>query len=177
MAATKTKKKPILFFTAFPAEGHANPLIKVAHGLVARGYEVVFHLSRAFESRVVSIGATFAEAPDMPGPEFMAELAGLPLGLKYGRPPPPGFEHDGFPKVIGLSATMLAVRSQDTAPYFLGLPPDSTESGRLRNKALEHICEYILSRFNTTIPRSRISQDTTHPTLLRDRPYPTPTSP
>lgn len=209
MAATKSTKKPVLFFTAFPAEGHANPQIKVAHGLIARGYEVVFHCGRSFEARILAIGATFAEAPEMPGPEVLGEIETIPLGIKrevfaltkvflesiparadsleaaladlrarrgpdtqiiimselcalgpmvfkFGRPPPPGFEHDGFPKVIGLSSNMLVVTSIDTAPYLFGLPPDSTESGRLRNAALHQLRKLLSEAF---ISPSRIFHD------------------
>ncbi|KAK7750000.1 hypothetical protein SLS62_008109 [Diatrype stigma] len=199
------KKKPVLFFTALPAEGHANPLIKVAQGLVERGYEVVFHCNQEFEPRIRAIGAAFADAPPLfPNPELFAEMLRIPLDrsmerlafgiskiflasipartdsvgaalaalrarldaeqaaagpgaerrqilvmselcamgvapFKKGRAPPKGFEEDGFPTVIGLSAIMLAVHSRDTAPYMLGLPFDNTESGRLRNDMLNRL--------------------------------------
>lgn len=54
--------------------------------------------------------------------------------FRYGKPLPAGF--DSFPKTIGISPLPLMASSIDTAPNMLGLPPDSTESGRLRNKAL-----------------------------------------
>ncbi|RYP15539.1 hypothetical protein DL765_005658 [Monosporascus sp. GIB2] len=183
-------KKPLLFFTAFPAEGHANPLLKVAHGMIARGYDVVFHCSKDFEARIRAMGAGFAEAPglfDLLSPELLGQTQAMPpnietfyfallhvfikpiprlaenlgraledvraregpdrqiivmaelcanslLPFRYGRPAPRGF--GVFPRTIGLSAVVLSVRSIDTAPYLLGLPPDSTESGRLRNAAL-----------------------------------------
>ncbi|RYP26275.1 hypothetical protein DL767_008125 [Monosporascus sp. MG133] len=184
-------KKPLLFFTAFPAEGHANPVLKVAHGMIARGYDVVFHCSKDFEARIRAMGAEFVEQPgllDLADPEVLNQPPTMPLDLdaffsaflqvfikpiprlaenlgraledvraregpgrqiivmaelcstgvlpfRYGRPAPRGFG-GVFPRIIGLSAIGLAVRSIDTAPYMLGLPPDSTESGRLRNAAL-----------------------------------------
>lgn len=42
----------------------------------------------------------------------------------YGRPLPAGF--DSLPQTIGISPVPLMVQSQDTAPFMLGLPPDST---------------------------------------------------
>ncbi|RYP48141.1 hypothetical protein DL768_005938 [Monosporascus sp. mg162] len=181
-------KKPLLFFTAFPAEGHANPVLKVAHGMIARGYDVVFHCSKDFEARIRAMGAEFVEEPGLLDSEGLAQAQAMPPGLdtfflafielflkpiprlaenlgqaledvraregpdrqiivmaelcsmgvlpfRYGRPAPRGFG-GVFPRIIGLSAIGLAVRSVDTAPYMLGLPPDSTESGRLRNAAL-----------------------------------------
>ncbi|RYP75177.1 hypothetical protein DL770_007464 [Monosporascus sp. CRB-9-2] len=187
-------KKPLLFFTAYPAEGHANPVLKVAQGMISRGYDVVFHCSKDFEARIRAMGAEFVEGPgliDLAGPEVIAQAQAMPPDLdsfffaflhlfikpisrlaenlgqaledvraregpdrqiivmaelcysglqpfRYGRPAPRGF--DGvFPRIIGLSAIGLAVRSIDTAPYMLGLPPDSTESGRLRNAALARL--------------------------------------
>ncbi|RYP41318.1 hypothetical protein DL769_011584 [Monosporascus sp. CRB-8-3] len=189
-------KKPLLFFTAFPAEGHANPVLKVAHGMIARGYDVVFHCSKDFEARIRAMGAEFAESPgllNLASPEVLAQAQAMPPGLdsfffaflnlflkpipvlaenlgraledvraregpdrqiilmaelcsggvlpfRYGRPAPRGFD-GAFPRTIGLSAIGLGVRSVDTAPYMLGLPPDSTESGRLRNAALARLMD------------------------------------
>ncbi|KAH8664401.1 hypothetical protein BX600DRAFT_464377 [Xylariales sp. PMI_506] len=52
----------------------------------------------------------------------------------FGRPPPKGY--DAFPKVIGVHAMPLFLQGIDVAPFLMGLPFDSTESGRLRNQAL-----------------------------------------
>ncbi|KAK5992101.1 UDP-glucosyltransferase A1 [Cladobotryum mycophilum] len=57
--------------------------------------------------------------------------------LHYGAPLPAGF--DKPIKRIGISPAILMVQSQDTGPNFLALPPDSTESGRLRNKVLHRL--------------------------------------
>ncbi|KAL7932074.1 putative glycosyltransferase [Trichoderma chlorosporum] len=59
------------------------------------------------------------------------------MALKYGCPLPVGF--DTLPKRIGINPSPLMVESQDTAPFMLALPPDSTESGRLRNKELRRL--------------------------------------
>ena len=64
-------------------------------------------------------------------------MARLPWA--YGRPLPKGFTT--FPKSIGISTHPMLIRSIATAPLFLGLPPDDTESGRLRNEALHRLCD------------------------------------
>ncbi|PHH90566.1 hypothetical protein CDD83_3292 [Cordyceps sp. RAO-2017] len=59
------------------------------------------------------------------------------MPFRYGRPLPAGF--DERPRSIGISPTPLMAQSRDTAPFMLGLPPDSTESGRRRNEALNRL--------------------------------------
>lgn len=59
------------------------------------------------------------------------------MPFRYGRPLPAGF--DKPPKTIGISPVPLMIQSQDTGPFLLGLPPDSTESGRMRNRALNQL--------------------------------------
>ncbi|KAH8646716.1 putative glycosyltransferase [Xylariales sp. PMI_506] len=61
---------------------------------------------------------------------------------KLGRPLPKGF--NVFPKVVAINILPLFIRSIDTAPFFLGLPPDSTKSGRLRNAALYDLSKHGL---------------------------------
>jgi hypothetical protein len=56
------------------------------------------------------------------------------MPFKYGRALPKGYEE--FPKTISINIIPLSLQSIDTAPFTMGLPPDSTESGRLRNQAL-----------------------------------------
>lgn len=196
-------KKPLLFFTAFPGEGHTNPLLKVAHEMINRGYDVVVHTSKHFKDRIDVMGAEFAEAPgllDLVNPEDLIKVKMMPQSMarvafsiknlflaaipartdnleevlagvrertdpsrqiiimtelcsvgimpfKWGRPAPRGFgsaENEGvgaFPRTIGLSAAHLSVRSVDTGPYMLNLPPDSTDSGRLRNAMLSQLLD------------------------------------
>ncbi len=57
----------------------------------------------------------------------------------YGRQLPRGFSK--FPKTVGISPHPMLIQSIDTAPIFMGLPPDATESGRLRNEALHKLCD------------------------------------
>ncbi|KAI0136553.1 hypothetical protein BJ170DRAFT_16827 [Xylariales sp. AK1849] len=57
--------------------------------------------------------------------------------FKYGRPLPNGFAE--FPKTICINVIPLWLQSVDTGPFMLGLPQDSTESGRLRNQALNQL--------------------------------------
>ncbi|KID80207.1 UDP-glucosyltransferase B1 [Metarhizium brunneum] len=59
------------------------------------------------------------------------------MPYRYGRPLPAGF--NTMPKTVGISPVPLMLQSQDTAPFMLGLPPDTSESGRLRNKALNKL--------------------------------------
>lgn len=61
------------------------------------------------------------------------------MPFRYGSPLPTGF--DKPPKTIGISPVPLMMQSQDTGPFLLGLPPDATESGRLRNKALNRLVD------------------------------------
>lgn len=202
-------QKPLLFCTAFPGEGHTNPLLKVAHEMINRGYDVVVHTSKHFKDRIEAIGAEFVEAPgilDLVNPEDLIKVKMMPQSMarvaysiknlflatipartenleealagvrertdrsrqiivmtelcsvgvmpfKWGRPAPRGFGVGGddegvgtFPRTIGLSAAHLSVRSIDTGPYMLNLPPDSTESGRLRNALLSKLLDEGLMR-------------------------------
>ena len=59
------------------------------------------------------------------------------LPYKYGRPLPNGL--DEFPKSLGINLSPLFVDSEDTGPSILCLPPDSTMSGKLRNRALSKL--------------------------------------
>ncbi|KAL2848941.1 UDP-Glycosyltransferase/glycogen phosphorylase [Aspergillus pseudodeflectus] len=52
----------------------------------------------------------------------------------FGAPLPRGYTH--FPKVITFSTTPMTISSVDHAPFGPGLPPDSSEEGRKRNKVL-----------------------------------------
>lgn len=59
------------------------------------------------------------------------------IAFKYGKPLPKGF--DRYPKAIGICPSPLLASSIDTAPAPLGLPMDSTPSGRMRNKAIRKL--------------------------------------
>jgi MGT family glycosyltransferase len=54
--------------------------------------------------------------------------------FKLGKPPPKGFKE--FPKTISFNVIPLFIKSRDTAPFLLGVPPDSSEAGRQRNEEL-----------------------------------------
>lgn len=56
------------------------------------------------------------------------------LPFRYGRPLPLGFSQ--MPRTIAISPTALITQSQDTALFYLGLPPGSSDSRRLRNASL-----------------------------------------
>ncbi|KAF0327309.1 hypothetical protein GQ607_005498 [Colletotrichum asianum] len=64
-----------------------------------------------------------------------ANMASVPW--RYGRPLPRGF--DEFPRTLGVSPCPLIMQSMDCAPTRLGLPPDTSDSGRLRNAALNQL--------------------------------------
>ncbi|OAA43280.1 UDP-glucuronosyl/UDP-glucosyltransferase [Metarhizium rileyi] len=67
--------------------------------------------------------------------EDILNMSAMPY--RYGRPLPRGF--DRMPKTVGISPVSLMLQSQDTAPFMLGLPPDASESGRMRNMALNEL--------------------------------------
>ncbi|RGP76022.1 hypothetical protein FLONG3_5413 [Fusarium longipes] len=57
--------------------------------------------------------------------------------LTLGAPLPKGYTTR--PKVINLQPIPYTASSIDTAPFGLGLPPDSTESGRARNQSMNQM--------------------------------------
>ncbi|KAK6222421.1 hypothetical protein QIS74_04123 [Colletotrichum tabaci] len=61
------------------------------------------------------------------------------MPFRHGRPLPDGFTD--MPKTIGIGVAPLMMESRDTGPVPLGLPPDSTPSGRQRNQALQELLE------------------------------------
>ncbi|OWT42231.1 udp-glucuronosyl udp-glucosyltransferase [Pochonia chlamydosporia 170] len=75
---------------------------------------------------------------------------------KYGRPLPGGLLK--MPHSIGVGASLMLVESEDTAPIFLGLPPDSTTSGKLRNKALNALYKEGPMKPVTTALNQALSQ-------------------
>lgn len=77
---------------------------------------------------------------ERPGQQFiiMSDLAFTgQQPLVRGAPLPKGFSVR--PPVIHINVVPLAMPSIDTGPFGLGLPPDSSESGRARNKLLNAI--------------------------------------
>ncbi|KAI1085515.1 glycosyltransferase family 1 protein [Whalleya microplaca] len=59
------------------------------------------------------------------------------LAFRFGAPLPKGYTK--FPEVLVLNVIPLFVSSIDTAPFGPGLLPDSTESGRARNRLLNQL--------------------------------------
>ncbi|KAF1972058.1 UDP-Glycosyltransferase/glycogen phosphorylase, partial [Bimuria novae-zelandiae CBS 107.79] len=57
----------------------------------------------------------------------------------YGRPIPQGF--DSFPKTIGIGTVNISAPSNDTAPFSMGLPYDTSRACRLRNKELHKLAD------------------------------------
>ncbi|KAF4852752.1 UDP-glucosyltransferase A1 [Colletotrichum siamense] len=184
--------RPLLLVTSFPGDGHTGPLLRVAAGLVQRGWDVAYLAASQYEPKIRAIGAEFFEAPDPFTPAKFAELGSqrdIPVGprryahtigcvflddlparterlqetlealrardpgrqivvvedgpnmasvpWRYGRPLPRGFGE--FPRTLGVSPCPLIMQSVDCAPTPLGLPPDTSDSGRLRNAALNQL--------------------------------------
>lgn len=190
---TSTKEGPVLFFTAFPSEGHFNPVLNIASYLTKHGYEVVFLATATMRNRVEGIGAEWIELDDPFTAEMMTRLLeeqkltsfGIPhltlrftqrnlntlpqriarvsevMGLlssrdptrqiilvedifcmsallyKHGLPLPNTLQQ--MPKSIGIGVSALLVESEDTGPSWFGLPPDSTNSGKARNRLLNRL--------------------------------------
>ncbi|KZZ91055.1 UDP-glucuronosyl/UDP-glucosyltransferase [Moelleriella libera RCEF 2490] len=59
------------------------------------------------------------------------------MPYRYGSALPAGFEER--PATVGISSAAAMLQSQDTAPFYVGLPPDPTPAGRLRNSALHDL--------------------------------------
>ncbi|KAI8625294.1 glycosyltransferase family 1 protein [Xylariaceae sp. FL1651] len=185
----RTKRSPLLIFTAAPAAGHTGPPLHLARVMVNKGYDVVFMSSPEYKAGVEKIGAEWYECSEfwMPGTQEVREQ--FPLGLErtiydmenvflaqipsrynslkallemvherdpdrqviiltetasmatspffFEAPLPKGYSK--MPRTIGLNVVPILVTSCDTAPFGMALPPDSTESGRERNKTLYHL--------------------------------------
>lgn len=77
---------------------------------------------------------------EVPGREVVVIHDVVFLGanpLASGAPLPEGFTKR--PPIINLNLVPLQIPSVDVGPFGLALPPDSSESGRARNKALTHV--------------------------------------
>lgn len=73
---------------------------------------------------------------------IVAETVSLAIiAFKYGAPLPKGY--DEFPKVININVIPLLTSSEDTGPLGPGLPPDSTESGKARNKLINDLIYWM----------------------------------
>jgi UDP:flavonoid glycosyltransferase YjiC (YdhE family) len=183
---------PRLLISSFPGDGHTGPLLRIAAGLIQRGWDVSYLGVAMYEAKIRALGAEFFEALDFFTPAkfaVMAKFHEIPLGpkryghslsyvfwadlpqraarlqetleilrerepgreivviedgpnmssipWKHGKALPRGF--DAFPKTLGISPCPLIVQSVDSAPSPLGLPPDSSATGKLRNQALNDL--------------------------------------
>ncbi|KAJ6445035.1 UDP-glucuronosyl/UDP-glucosyltransferase [Purpureocillium lavendulum] len=123
-----------------PVEGELDRE-KVPIGLDRAAKQLSHVFYHALPIRVEAIRRTLEElrARDPSRQIIMIEDA-INMGsmpFRYGKPLPQGF--DAMPRTIGISPTPLMVRSKDTAPFLLGLPPDSSDSGRQRNEWLQRL--------------------------------------
>lgn len=76
-----SSKKPHLLFCAAPADGHTNPLLRIAGELITRGFDVTFIGGTQFESQFKAIGATHVPLATMLNPKIIAERNAIPAGL------------------------------------------------------------------------------------------------
>lgn len=74
-------RKPHLVFGASAADGHTNPSIKIADGLIQRGFEVTFIGGSQFESSIKAIGAEHVAIPPLLNPKLVAERGQVPPGI------------------------------------------------------------------------------------------------
>ncbi|ORY68473.1 uncharacterized protein BCR38DRAFT_423372 [Pseudomassariella vexata] len=108
---------------------------------------LVFDLEKIFTDRLPSRSANLRSLLEMvkqrdPSRQIImvAETCSMAvLPFMYGAPLPKGYTK--FPKVININVIPLPVGSIDTGPFGPGLPPDSTESGRARNKLIAQLME------------------------------------
>ncbi|KAK1958865.1 UDP-Glycosyltransferase/glycogen phosphorylase [Colletotrichum sublineola] len=82
-AERSTKRTPLVLITAFPAEGHTNPLLAIASYLVKKYYEVIFISTPEFRHRVEEAGAEWVHTDSPFTDELFQKLGGaasLPFG-------------------------------------------------------------------------------------------------
>ncbi|KAF4977895.1 hypothetical protein FZEAL_5643 [Fusarium zealandicum] len=79
--STNTSKKPYLVFATCPADGHTNPIVRVAAELVRRGFEATFIGGLQFEDIIRATGAHFVGLPPVFTPKIEAERNLLPAGI------------------------------------------------------------------------------------------------
>jgi MGT family glycosyltransferase len=78
-----------ILFASTPAQGHVNPMLAIAHILLADGHEVAFYTGSAFNARVAASGAKFMSLP--PEADFdpsnpfakMPQLKTMPPGFDW----------------------------------------------------------------------------------------------
>ncbi|KAF5001424.1 hypothetical protein FGRMN_1020 [Fusarium graminum] len=76
-----SSKKPHVVLAATPADGHTNPLIRIAEALVYRGFEITFIGGDRFESAITGIGAKYVAVGSLVNLKLMAEREAIPAGV------------------------------------------------------------------------------------------------
>jgi hypothetical protein len=71
--ASSSAKGPLLLFAAAPADGHVNPVLRVAGAMIERGYDAVFLSSPEFKDRVEKIGAEWSHFEPLDLSDFVPE--------------------------------------------------------------------------------------------------------
>lgn len=85
MSPSAPNPRPLLLITSFPGDGHTGPILRIASGLVARGWDVAYLAAPAYEAKVRALGAEFFEANLIFTPAKYAEFAKfreIPVGPK-----------------------------------------------------------------------------------------------
>jgi MGT family glycosyltransferase len=159
----------------------------IARTLAARGHEVVWYGSRAFQRRIEASGARFAPIAStldygdsdyerhFPERSNYSGLAQIKYDFKHlFADAAPGYVHDletildTFPadvllgdpavvatKIVGerrrlpwayLNISVLGIPSRDVAPFGLGLLPNRSALGRIRNQALYWLADNVAFR-------------------------------
>ncbi|KAK1986940.1 hypothetical protein LZ30DRAFT_581044 [Colletotrichum cereale] len=83
-AERPTKRSPLILISAFPGEGHTNPLLAIASYLVKKCYEVVFISSPNFRHKVEEAGAEWIHTDDPLNEELFRTLAAAAASLPLG---------------------------------------------------------------------------------------------
>ncbi|TLD03227.1 uncharacterized protein PgNI_12435 [Pyricularia grisea] len=94
-------------------------------------------VKRIPDYHAVVVGTLEALRSEQPGQQIvilMDLISGAANPLLHGAPLPRGFAER--PPVLAYNVVPLALPGVDVGPFGLGLPPDSTESGRARNRLL-----------------------------------------
>ncbi|KAK2056928.1 UDP-Glycosyltransferase/glycogen phosphorylase [Colletotrichum caudatum] len=82
-AERPAERSPLIFMTAFPAEGHVNPLLAIASYLAKKHYEVVFLTTADFRDKVEEAGAE-PVCVDSPFTEELFQRLAVTASLPFG---------------------------------------------------------------------------------------------
>lgn len=81
LATLNPNKKPYLVFAACPADGHTNPIVRIASEIIRRGFEATFIGGSEFEKQIRATGADFVPLAPFLTPEVIALREAIPVGM------------------------------------------------------------------------------------------------